>query len=92
MIRRPKSVCLEHSLFEIKNTSISPSLRPPRTDFVSLDKTNALSVRSAYSFGAEGGGGGGPRNLAGARFPFDENRILSVKERSSITNAMASAF
>ena len=45
-IRRPKSVCLDCSLFEIKDTSISPPLRPPRTDSVSLDKTRCSSAKA----------------------------------------------
>ena len=57
-IRRPKSVCLDLSLFEIKDTSISPPLRPPRTDFVSLCKTKHSSAEVLISVALRGGGGG----------------------------------
>ena len=48
-------------------------LKPPRTDFVSLDKTNGSSVDVLFLANPKGGGWGVGAGAGGARLPLDKN-------------------
>ena len=69
-------MCLETFLFEIKDSSISPPLRPPRTYFVSLCKTKHSSAEVLISVALRGGGGGRLRGTP--NFSFDKTSTFCV--------------